>query len=105
MIPCWSEFRRFFDPRFLTHHRGAATIDTLAAKAAHPGACREHSQSPRRLAWPRTSPFHGGNTGSNPVGDAKSFQELKREQAVLRRHKKEHREQLSNRDALQRPCL
>ena len=26
---------------------------------------------PRRLAWPRTSPFHGGNTGSNPVGDAK----------------------------------
>ena len=32
-----------------------------------------HSR-PRRLAWPRTSPFHGGNTGSNPVGDAKSFQ-------------------------------
>src|SRR5207253_316324 len=32
-----------------------------------------------RLAWPRTSPFHGGNTGSNPVGDAnnpKSLQEL-----------------------------
>ena len=28
-----------------------------------------HSR-PRRLAWPRTSPFHGGNTGSNPVGDA-----------------------------------
>jgi hypothetical protein len=28
------------------------------------------SKSPRRLAWPRTSPFHGGNTGSNPVGDA-----------------------------------
>src|SRR5438270_5866269 len=27
-------------------------------------------QSPRRLARPRTSPFHGGNTGSNPVGDA-----------------------------------
>ena len=32
--------------------------------------------SPRRLARPRTSPFHGGNTGSNPVGDANSFQEL-----------------------------
>ena len=28
------------------------------------------SGRPRRLAWPRTSPFHGGNTGSNPVGDA-----------------------------------
>jgi hypothetical protein len=24
----------------------------------------------------RTSPFHGGNTGSNPVGDAKSSQQL-----------------------------
>src|ERR1700720_1150348 len=29
-----------------------------------------HPDRPRRLAWPRTSPFHGGNTGSNPVGDA-----------------------------------
>src|SRR5947209_6209211 len=35
-------------------------------------------QSPRRLARPRTSPFHGGNTGSNPVGDAKSFQSVAR---------------------------
>lgn len=25
-------------------------------------------QWPRRLAWSRTPPFHGGNTGSNPVG-------------------------------------
>ena len=33
---------------------------------------------PRRLAWPRTSPFHGGNTGSNPVGDAKHSKELSR---------------------------
>src|SRR5262245_35039422 len=23
---------------------------------------------PHRLAWSRTPPFHGGNTGSNPVG-------------------------------------
>src|SRR5579872_6542271 len=28
------------------------------------------AKRPRRLARPRTSPFHGGNTGSNPVGDA-----------------------------------
>ena len=27
--------------------------------------------SPHRLARPRTSPFHGGNRGSNPLGDAK----------------------------------
>ena len=35
------------------------------------------STSPRRLARPRTSPFHGGNTGSNPVGDAKHSKRLK----------------------------
>jgi hypothetical protein len=31
---------------------------------------RPPSQRPRRLARPRTPPFHGDNTGSNPVGDA-----------------------------------
>ena len=31
---------------------------------------------PRRLARPRTSPFHGGNTGSNPVGDANKINDL-----------------------------
>ena len=25
---------------------------------------------PHRLAWPRTPPFHGGDGGSNPPGDA-----------------------------------
>ena len=34
------------------------------------------SPGPRRLAWPRTSPFHGGNTGSNPVGDANLDKEV-----------------------------
>src|SRR5262249_16455147 len=29
------------------------------------------SVRPHRLARPRTSPFHGGNGGSNPPGDAK----------------------------------
>ena len=24
-----------------------------------------------RLVWPRTSPFHGGNRGSNPLGSTK----------------------------------
>ena len=32
-----------------------------------------HPERPRRLARPRTSPFHGGNTGSNPVGDARKY--------------------------------
>jgi hypothetical protein len=31
---------------------------------------------PRRLARPRTPPFHGDNTGSNPVGDAKHLCEM-----------------------------
>ena len=32
--------------------------------------------------------FHGGNTGSNPVGDAKSFQELTGNGHFRRRHTK-----------------
>jgi hypothetical protein len=28
---------------------------------------------PHRLAWPRTLPFQGSNTGSNPVGDTRPF--------------------------------
>ena len=43
---------------------------------------------PRRLARPRTSPFHGGNTGSNPVGDAKPFQDLPSNAPIPQRHKK-----------------
>ena len=31
---------------------------------------------PRRLARPRTSPFHGGNAGSNPAGDAIQFKRV-----------------------------
>ena len=37
----------------------------------------ETAKRPRRLAWPRTSPFHGGNTGSNPVGDANLINNLR----------------------------
>ena len=33
-------------------------------------------QRPRRLARPRTPPFHGDNTGSNPVGDANNLNNL-----------------------------
>src|SRR5438309_5634301 len=28
---------------------------------------------PHRLAWPRTLPFQGSNTGSNPVGDTSTY--------------------------------
>jgi hypothetical protein len=34
------------------------------------------SKRPRRLARPRTPPFHGDNTGSNPVGDANHINSL-----------------------------
>ncbi len=37
-----------------------ASAATFAAK----------SMRPHRLAWSRTPPFHGGDTGSNPVGAA-----------------------------------
>src|ERR1700688_5233039 len=36
------------------------------------------SQRPRRLAGPRTPPFHGDNTGSNPVGDANKTNNLEK---------------------------
>ena len=56
---CWSCGR---DSAFDEQKR-PVTINFGAQQSPHP-------ESPRRLAWPRTSPFHGGNTGSNPVGDA-----------------------------------
>jgi hypothetical protein len=34
------------------------------------------TQCCRRLARPRTSPFHGGNAGSNPAGDANILKKL-----------------------------
>src|SRR5271155_1562268 len=47
------------------------------------GKSPSHHQSPRRLAWPRTSPFHGGNTGSNPVGDANLINHLQIPSRIL----------------------
>ncbi len=35
------------------------------------------------VQWPRTSPFHGGNTGSNPVGDAKQNQQVTSSEATF----------------------
>ena len=51
---------------FLTLQVCTATINASPSKRT----LKRRSARPRRLAWPRTSPFHGGNTGSNPVGDA-----------------------------------
>ena len=39
--------------------------------------------SPRRLARPRTPPFHGDNTGSNPVGDANLIHHLQIPSRIL----------------------
>ncbi len=56
---------------------GIANFDSVSARLLR-WMVRKHSclTSPRRLARPRTSPFHGGNTGSNPVGDAKPFNQF-----------------------------
>ena len=40
-----------------------------------------YRKSPHRLAWPRTPPFHGGDGGSNPPGDA-TFWFLKRPESL-----------------------
>src|ERR1700689_4366380 len=55
----------------LAQSRAAIIFDSVAdALIPSMGSNDSHLRGPRRLAWPRTSPFHGGNTGSNPVGDA-----------------------------------
>jgi hypothetical protein len=41
-------------------------------------AAESPSKRPRRLARPRTPPFHGDNTGSNPVGDANKTKNLEK---------------------------
>ena len=41
-------------------------------------AAESPSKRPRRLARPRTPPFHGDNTGSNPVGDANKTNNLEK---------------------------
>ena len=45
---------------------------------------------PHRLAWPRTPPFHGGNRGSNPLGDTKIHD-------TMGRHRRETRTYASTR--------
>jgi hypothetical protein len=45
-------------------------------------------QSDRCLVITTWYNFHGGNTGSNPVGDAKPFQELASNRRNFHRHKK-----------------
>ena len=59
------------DPQTVAQSKEAIIFDTVQdALIPSMGSNDSHLRSPRRLAWPRTSPFHGGNTGSNPVGDA-----------------------------------
>ena len=69
-------------PAILTWLQRLVTIKCCLGNPPH--SC------PRRLAWPRTSPFHGGNTGSNPVGDAKSYQRFTRKLHLHRDTQKIH---------------
>ena len=39
----------------------------LAQKPPNPDIARLRSRKDPIVQWPRTLPFHGGNTGSNPV--------------------------------------
>src|SRR5580704_13633298 len=71
-------------PEAFCFHRLRLVPRYKAGKAARNLLNSMQSISPRRLARPRTSPFHGGNTGSNPVGDAKIFQSVARISPELR---------------------
>src|SRR6202041_209090 len=75
--------------RALTLRGWAVTVrDGLPRGCALSGCPR--SERPRRLARPRTPPFHGDNTGSNPVGDANRIKSLHRVSPDIRGCKKPH---------------
>jgi hypothetical protein len=78
--PCDGEktTKTFFAP-FMIHE--TLPILTETAFGSHP--CCVVS-----VTYVRTHCFHGGNTGSNPVGDAKSFQQLASHRQNFHRHKK-----------------
>src|ERR1700722_8657054 len=59
--------------RLLTPHFRVARVE---AGRLRPARRLRAKQRPRRLARPRTPPFHGDNTGSNPVGDANKTNNL-----------------------------
>ncbi len=44
--------------------------------ALTPISPRDRARHVPVVQWPRTPPFHGGNTGSNPVGDANQINNL-----------------------------
>ncbi len=68
--PCFTH-----SPLLLTlfHRLGSLS---LRAPAANLTSAPCSPSRPRRLARPRTPPFHGDNTGSNPVGDANKTKDL-----------------------------
>ena len=55
---------RLTQPRAEPYSPGAVALGFSPPPRAQQGR-------PHRLAWPRTPPFHGGNRGSNPLGDTK----------------------------------
>jgi hypothetical protein len=62
LVVCYSmsTFREFCEGR--SHARGMLVWDLLCQA--------RFFMRPHRLVWSRTPPFHGGNRGSNPLGDA-----------------------------------
>jgi hypothetical protein len=64
-----------------------ATGNAIKLKLVDSGRPKGYGPSnrPRRLARPRTPPFHGDNTGSNPVGDANKSSSLLIDSNILKR--------------------
>src|SRR6202000_1159199 len=68
--------------QLLTRHFRVARVESGRLRPARRLRAKER---PRRLARPRTPPFHGDNTGSNPVGDANKRKDLIQTIAACRR--------------------
>ncbi len=56
--------------------RGSGFFRTCA-NASQPGYCAAPEPEDPIVQWPRTPPFHGGNTGSNPVRVACIYEGLR----------------------------
>ena len=70
--PCRISSPGYAMQRSQRFNKGSIRVSEGALRHFRSHPCRVFSQSYRSQA-----PFHGGNTGSNPVGDAKSNQALR----------------------------
>ena len=64
-------------PEFSRYKDGTRSTCALAFLKGSYGTCRSDRCPLSSFIYNSLTPFHGGNTGSNPVGDAKSLIQLR----------------------------